>query len=392
MPKLDTLTTFLTADTRDFEKKMTGATKTINTVGHKFSSAGRSMSLYVTSPLMGLAALSVRAYGVQEAAEVALQSALKQTGAEVDSNADRLKKYASEVQKQTIYGDELVLQQMALGLQMGIGSDKIEEATKAAVGLAAAYNVDLKTAMQLIAKASQGNTSALSRYGITVSKSGDAQSRFNEVLKIGADRFSTAQEYARTTNGQIAQLNNEVGDLAEEIGRELLPIMKDILVVVRDGVRWFAGLSDSTKEWGVKLGLAAAALGPLAYGLGTVLKIGTDVVNMYKAMAAANVASAAGGAGMAGKAAGGLGGKLLSGAGLALGGKAALVAGTGVASFMGANWLQEKIGYNKFFGDLIGGGSVEEKQAAMNEETRRWREEYLRQSSANRPMIVTAAG
>lgn len=396
MPKLDTLTTFLTADTRDFEKKMSGATKTINNVGNKFSSAGRSMSLYVTSPLMGLAALSVRAYGVQEAAEVALQSALKQTGAEVDSNSARLKKYASEIQSQTVYGDELILQQMALGLQMGIGADKIEEATKAAVGLSAAYNIDLKTAMQLVGKAASGNTSALTRYGITVSKSGDAQSRFNELLKIGSSRFSTAQDAARTTNGQIAQLNNEVGDLAEEIGRELLPIMKDVLVIVRDGVRWFAGLDDSTKQWAVKIGIAAAALGPLAAGLGAVLSVGTKVITMYKGMAAAsaaaNLASAAGGGGAAGKVAGGLGGKLLSGAGLALGGKAALVAGTGVASFMGANWLQEKIGYNKFLGDLIGGGSIEDKQAAINEETRRWREEYLRQSSANRPMIVTAAG
>ncbi len=393
MPKLDTLTTFLTADTRDFEKKMTGATKTINTVGHKFSSAGRSMSLYVTAPLMGLAALSVRAYGIQEAAEVALQSALRQTGADVDSNADRLKKYASEVQKQTIYGDELILQQMALGLQMGIGVDKIEEATKAAIGLSAAFDKDLKWSFEQLARAQQGQTGELKNVGINIDNALSSQEKFNRVLREGASRFSIAKDYAKTTAGQMKQFENEVSDLAEMIGKELIPTLREMTDMVRGGVKWFSDLSDSTKGWAVKIGLAAAALGPLSMALGSVLSVGTKVVTMYKAMAAASAAaSAAGGAGAAGKVAGGLGGKLLSGAGLALGGKAALVAGTGVASFMGANWLQEKIGYNKFLGDLIGGGSIEDKQAAINEETRRWREEYLRQSSANRPMIVTAAG
>lgn len=46
--------------------------------------------------------------------------------------------------------------------------DTLKGATKAAIGLSAAFGIDLATAMDLIGKAAAGNTSMLGRYGIVL--------------------------------------------------------------------------------------------------------------------------------------------------------------------------------------------------------------------------------
>ena len=131
---------------------------------------------------------------------------------------DDLAEYAGELQKATVYGDETILQAMSLGMNMGIQGGQIKQAAKAAIGLAAAYNLDLNTSMKLIAKANSGSTAALQHYGITLDKTKSQTEQFNELLKKGADSFALAEAQAQTTGGRIQQMSNAWGDLKETIG------------------------------------------------------------------------------------------------------------------------------------------------------------------------------
>lgn len=147
-----------------------------------------------------------------------------------------LKNFTSELQSATIYGDDFLMDQMAIGINMGITSDKIKEATKAAIGLAERYRIDIKTAMQLVARAGNGQTSMLTRYGIVLDESLSKQDKFNAVLKLGADGFKIAEEKAATFGGRLKQQGETWGDLKEEIGRFLgnLFRFKELSVWFRD--------------------------------------------------------------------------------------------------------------------------------------------------------------
>jgi hypothetical protein len=158
----------------------------------------------------------VKASMVQEDAERALMAA---TGGQIG----QFKLYAAEMQRQTIYGDEVILQQMAYGINLGITTGKLQEATKAAIGLAAKYRLDLASAMMLVGRASQGQTQMLTRYGIVLDDSLTDQEKFNQLLEIGAANFHLAQAAARTTAGSLFQMRNAWGDVAEIIGDVALP-------------------------------------------------------------------------------------------------------------------------------------------------------------------------
>lgn len=167
---------------------------------------------------------SVKAFIVQENAVKGVQAALKKQGQEWNLQSQALGDFASQMQNLTVYGDEGTLAAMSLGMNMGISSSKIKQATKAAIGLAAAYNMDLTTAMTLVAKANAGQTGTLSRHGIVLDQTKSKEEQFSDLLKKGADNFQIAEANAKTTGGALAQLNNAWGDLKEVIGQFIVEL------------------------------------------------------------------------------------------------------------------------------------------------------------------------
>ncbi len=91
----------------------------------------------------------------------------------------------SRVQKATIYGDELLMTSMAQMQNIARFSnvDTLKGATKAAIGLSAAFGIDLATAMDLIGKAAAGNTSMLGCYGIVLDETA------RQIVEASSRRF-----------------------------------------------------------------------------------------------------------------------------------------------------------------------------------------------------------
>lgn len=188
----------------------------------------------------------VRAAIEQEKSERALSAALGQTGKTLSANMAELKRYAAEIQKVTVYGDELILSQMAYGRNLGITASKLEEATVAAAGLAGKYQIDLQSAMMLVGRASQGQTQMLTRYGIILDETLDDQEKFNALLRIGADAFALARAEAETTAGQMRQLNNTWGDSKEILGESLLPAINKVAKATKS---WLQDNQRDIKKW-----------------------------------------------------------------------------------------------------------------------------------------------
>jgi len=172
----------------------------------------------------GIAAIlgkSTHAFGIQEAATNDLRSALKLMGDETPATLKKLQAFSSELQGMSRVGDEVSQKMMALGLNLGVPIDKIEETTKAALGLSKRLGIDASAAMQLLGRMAAGGEVALSRYGITIDKSLSPQEKFNKLLEFGAEGFAAVQSDAEKTAGKFVRLKNAVGDLWERMGEAI---------------------------------------------------------------------------------------------------------------------------------------------------------------------------
>ena len=208
---------------------------TLNTLSKKttttLSKVGRmAAGLFGFGSLLGLLKKSVDAYIVQEDAVNGLERALKKIGQ--GDYKSKLMDVAKGLQSLTVYGDEATMQAMTLGVNMGLTADKVERATKAAMGLAAQYKrLDLNTAMDLIAKASAGNTRRLKMFNIELDESKSKQEKFNDLLKLGEKAFPLAT--VQTFGQKLKQAGNAFGDMLEQVG-ELIVALFDLDSGVQD--------------------------------------------------------------------------------------------------------------------------------------------------------------
>lgn len=188
-------------------------------------------------------------------AQIGLSGALRATGLEVDQNTKRLLDYASGLQKLTVYDDEMLAGSMAQMQNIARFTDvsSLEKATKAAIGLSAAFGIDLATAMDLVGKAAAGNTSMLGRYGIVLDEGASQADKFNQVLSRGLQFFPIAEQYANSQIGSMQQLKNAWGDFLETLGEGVLPVIKSLTDVLKPLVETASAMSGEQKALTVGL-------------------------------------------------------------------------------------------------------------------------------------------
>ena len=164
-----------------------------------------------------LVSSSTKAFIEQERVVAELEAALGNIGKA--SQIGQMQKFASQIQNVTVIGDETILGMQKLGVTIaGLAGKELEDATVAAVGLSKSLGIDVKSAMNLTARAAAGNTSTFSRYGVVFEKNSTAQERYNQVLELGNKGFAIARAEADTFGGSLQQLSNAWGDAKEQIG------------------------------------------------------------------------------------------------------------------------------------------------------------------------------
>lgn len=172
------------------------------------------------------------AYAVQEVSETKLATVMAQRMGATEAEIQSIKELASEQQKLGVIGDEVQLsgaQQIATFLTQ---KDSLETLLPAMNNLIAqqkglnATTQDAVTVGNLMGKVMQGQTSALTRVGITFDEAEE------KVLKYGTEQEKAAMlaqviqnnvgdmnaELAKTDSGKQQQLVNALGDMKEELG------------------------------------------------------------------------------------------------------------------------------------------------------------------------------
>jgi cytochrome c551/c552/uncharacterized protein YukE len=138
-----------------------------------------------------------------------------------------------------------------------MSADEAMKALRAAADLAAAKHIDLNTAVDLLGKAYNGTTGALTRFGINVDAvkesmgkgATDAELYTGIIAQLNEQFGGTAAAQASTYAGTQERLANATADLGEKVGKMLLPALTSVAEGMIPVVDWFGKGIDKVALW-----------------------------------------------------------------------------------------------------------------------------------------------
>lgn len=260
----------LGADTLGVTKMSADVRKQLNSLQKDLTGFGKSWSLYVTAPLTAAAGVAVKAADVQLKNEKRLLTALRGR----EDIQQRLIKQAGELQSRSLFGDEEIIGQQAFLASLGLTEQQINDTIEAAAQLSSATGMTLDSAVKNLAKTYGGLSGELGESIPKLKELTAEQMKNGEAVKFILENYKGfAESAAETGLGPMQQLKNSIGDVGEEIGKVLMPMVQAVARMLKDFAAWLQGLSPAAKTSIVVIGGVAAALGPLSVALGSAVKL-----------------------------------------------------------------------------------------------------------------------
>ena len=212
-----------------FEKgvkaNMRGATSALSTFKGALGALGiaaafKGGAMAVKSFAQTMITDGIAAAQVQEDAVNALNTALEATGKYSTEASTGLQDFASSLQQNSTFGDEAILNNMALIQSLADLDDKgLKRATQATADLAAGLQIDLRSAATLVGKGLAGEVGSFSRYGLSIKKGATEAETMANVLNALEGRFSgAAASKLQTFSCATQSAANSFGDFQEKIG------------------------------------------------------------------------------------------------------------------------------------------------------------------------------
>lgn len=253
----------LGGDSVEIDRMSKKVQKNFQTMAKDLSDFGKKFSLYVTTPLAAGATISVRNADVQMQAEAKLLKAL-------NGRADiqrRLIEQAAQLQNQSTVGDETIIKQQAYFASLGLTEEQIRKATEASVEMEAVFG-DMGINMESAAK------SIGVMFGGLLGELGEKIPQLKqftaEELKAGKGLEYLLETYGGTAKymageglNPVKQMQNALGDLSEEVGKILLPVIKQLSVYLKGMIGAVQNLSPEFKQMAVAIAGVVAVAGPL---------------------------------------------------------------------------------------------------------------------------------
>jgi hypothetical protein len=230
----------------------------LNKVRGNFRALGRNFAIAGAAIGAVTAALgkSVQAAAEQQKVYAQTEAVLKSTGTTANGTADDIRKLAESLQRQTAFADDAIQSGANLLLtfkniqnQAGANNDIFDQTVAATLDVARAMGTSATAEAIRLGKALNDpvkGISALTRVGITftdaqkeqikvLTESGDIMSAQKIILAELQSQFGgSAAAFAQTFAGQVESLNNELGDMGEEIGFIVMPAVQSLVAELRE--------------------------------------------------------------------------------------------------------------------------------------------------------------
>jgi hypothetical protein len=190
-----------------------------------------------------------------------LDSALKNVNTSYAEQEQVIEKTLRALQDKTNFGDEEQREALTGLIRLTGDYETSLSALPVVMDLAVGANMDFKAASTLMAKALSGETSSLSRYGIKI----DSTATKTEILAILTKQFGGAAEAAFDP---LEAMKNELGDMGQQIGDVLLPMIMDFLKELIPTIKGIVEWTDKNPALTKTLVLVTGGIGALLISLG----------------------------------------------------------------------------------------------------------------------------
>lgn len=293
MATLATLTVKVIGDTSDFNNKMNGAQSTTQNVVGSLRKTGTILTAAVTAPLVGMGVSAVNAASD-------LEESMNKVNVVFGENANAIKGFVSTSAESLGLSKQAALEATGtfgnLFDAMGMGEDATLEMSTGLVQLAADLasfnNLDPTVALEKLRSGIVGETEPMRQLGVNVSatavemkalemglartgKELTEQDKVTARYALIMEQTANAQgDFVRTSDGLAnAQriLKAQVGDLAAEFGKQLIPYVKEGVKYLQQLITWFQGLHPNVQKNIVVVAALAAVLGPVLLIISTLI-------------------------------------------------------------------------------------------------------------------------
>jgi len=235
----------LWADAKKFKEGLNDANKSLSGFQKKsqsmFSGIQKAaIAAFSVTAIANYMRVATEAANVQQQAEAKLTTALK---GRVDVMRE-IGSVASELQKKTLFGDEVTIEAAAQLAAFVKNEEQIKRLLPAIQDMATAMRMDLVSAAALVGKTIGASTNALARYGISVEGAAGSAERAESAIAALTSKFEgQSAAAAKTGTGAVTQLKNAIGDLNEQVGAFIITFQNFLATN-----RFVKGLLDNTAK------------------------------------------------------------------------------------------------------------------------------------------------
>jgi hypothetical protein len=232
-----TLKLSILADVDDLKKKLGQGEKEVQGFGDKLGEFGKKAAAAFAVAAAAAAAYAgkllidgVKAAIEDEKAQVKLAQTLENT---TGATREQIKAVEDQILKMSLatgVADDKLRPSFEKLVRATNDVEKAQKLQTLALDIAAGSGKDLDAVSQSLAKAYDGNTSALSRLGIGLSSAELKSMSFDDVTAQLAETFGgQASVQADTFSGKVARLQVAFDEAKESVGARLLPILTNLL-------------------------------------------------------------------------------------------------------------------------------------------------------------------
>ena len=232
-----TLKLSILADVDDLKKKLGQGEKEVQGFGDKLGEFGKKAAAAFAVAAAAAAAYAgkllidgVKAAIEDEKAQVKLAQTLENT---TGATREQIKAVEDQILKMSLatgVADDKLRPSFEKLVRATNDVEKAQKLQTLALDIAAGSGKDLDAVSQSLARAYDGNTSALSRLGIGLSSAELKSMSFDDVTAQLAETFGgQASVQADTFSGKVARLQVAFDEAKESVGARLLPILTNLL-------------------------------------------------------------------------------------------------------------------------------------------------------------------
>lgn len=308
MAKLGDLIVRVGADTREFNKELGKIQRQIRQTSDNIMDMGKTMTMGVTLPIVGLGAAAVKAAADLETMEtqfISLTGGAEQAGAMVDqlnqfaaATPFQIEEIAGAARQLLAAGTDISQVNEQLGFLGDIAAtsgESIEDITAIFAKVQAKGKVELENLNQLAERGIPIFTALSEATGLLPSQLGAGAvtvEQFNATLRGFAEEGGFAhgamERLSQTAAGKFSTALDNLKQAGASLGNVLLPYVTKAIDKVTELAVGFTKLDDSTKTTIVVVAAIAAALGPAIMAFGALHK-GFVAINLVLPMLQAGI-------------------------------------------------------------------------------------------------------